>query len=80
MLYDSDRSRNIETIDKIMTVFAFRYIKCHMQGFGCCQTSWVTIADPPNMLSHIRYESYRATFTATGVVCYVKSYKHAVKT
>ena len=36
-----------------------------MKGFGCCQTSWVAMPDLPNILSHIRYENYRATFTAT---------------
>jgi hypothetical protein len=66
MLYDSDRSRNIEKVDNKVTVFACRHIKCQMQGFGCCQSSWVAMPDHPNMLSHIRYNNYRATFTATG--------------
>ena len=66
MLNDSDRSRNIEKIDNIVTVFACRHIKYQKHGFGCCESSWITIPDPPNMLSHIRYDNYRATFTATG--------------
>ena len=59
MLYDSDRSRNIEKIDNIVTVFACRHIKCQKHGFGCCESSWITIPDPPNMLSRIRHDHIR---------------------
>ena len=60
MLYDSDRSRNIEKIDNIVTVFACRHIKCQKHEFGCCESSWVTMQDSPNILSLIRYDHIRS--------------------
>ena len=66
MLYDRDRSRNIEKIDNIVTVFACRHIKCKKHEFGPCESSRLRMPDPPNMLSHVKYENLRATLIATG--------------
>jgi hypothetical protein len=60
MLYDRDRSRNIEKIDNIVTVFACRHIKCKKHQFGPCESSRLRMPDPPKMLNRIRHDNIRS--------------------
>ena len=56
---DSDGCSTIEKIDNIVHFLHAGTENAKNRGLGCCESSWITIPDPPNMLSRIRHDHIR---------------------